>query len=284
MDAGIGTDNPWRTMANKRMISKEIIDSDAFLSMPISAQNLYFHLLMRADDDGFIDCVKKIMRFVGAGDDDLKILLVKRYLLAFDSGIIVIKHWRLHNTIQRDRYHATKYQEEMTRLFVKENGAYTDHKIDEIKSLPEIELAPTPEPVNRTDTECIQPANKMETEIRLDKIRLDKIRDPAKAGLCSDPLYTAVWNAFISRQPDKKFSDYGKEGSACKQVCKKIRARASPGEEMELAEKIVSCYYEYVMGSDRFWSSQPFTPMGLNTGNRFDSVIKRVYEEGADGG
>jgi len=116
-------------MAERRMFALKIIDSDAFLDMPCSAQNLYFHLSMRADDDGFISNPKKIIRMVNASEDDLKILLAKRFLLSFDTGIVVIKHWRLHNYIAKDRYTETIYKEEREKLFVKANGAYTDHPL-----------------------------------------------------------------------------------------------------------------------------------------------------------
>ena len=99
-------------MAERRMFAKTIIDSDAFIDMPLSTQTLYFHLSMRADDDGFINNPKKIQRMIGATDDDLKLLLAKRYILAFDSGVIVIKHWKIHNYIEKDRYKPTVYIEE----------------------------------------------------------------------------------------------------------------------------------------------------------------------------
>lgn len=114
-------------MAERRMFALKIIDSDAFLDMPKSSQALYFHLSMRADDDGFISNPKKIMRMIGSSDDDMKILLSKRFLLSFDTGIVVIKHWRLHNYIAKDRYNETIYKEEKDKLFVKANGSYTDH-------------------------------------------------------------------------------------------------------------------------------------------------------------
>jgi hypothetical protein len=113
-------------MAERRMFAKTIIDSDAFLDMPLSAQALYFHLSMRADDDGFINNPKKIQRMVGASDDDCKLLLMKRFLIAFESGVVVIKHWKIHNYIRNDRYKPTIYQEEMRLLAEKENKAYTD--------------------------------------------------------------------------------------------------------------------------------------------------------------
>lgn len=113
-------------MAERRMFAKTIIDSDAFLDMPLSAQALYFHLSMRADDDGFINNPKKIQRMVGASDDDCKLLLMKRFVIAFESGVVVIKHWKIHNYIQKDRYKPTIYQEEKKLLAEKENKAYTE--------------------------------------------------------------------------------------------------------------------------------------------------------------
>lgn len=112
-------------MAERRMFAKTIIDSDAFLDMPSSAQALYFHLAMRADDDGFVNSPKKVQRMVGASDDDARLLLMKRFLIAFDSGVVVIKHWRIHNYLRSDRYKPTNYKDEMAMLTVKDNGAYT---------------------------------------------------------------------------------------------------------------------------------------------------------------
>lgn len=112
-------------MAKKRMFSIYVIDSDAFLDMPLSTQALYFHLAMRADDDGFIGNPKRIQRIVGASDDDLKLLIIKRFLIVFDDGVVVIKHWRMHNTIQSDRYTKTVYTDEMAQLHMKENKSYT---------------------------------------------------------------------------------------------------------------------------------------------------------------
>lgn len=113
-------------MAERRMFSKKITTSDAFLEMPDSAQNLYFHLSMDADDDGFVGSPKSIMRLVRAKEDDMKLLVTKSFIIPFDSGIIVIKHWRINNLIRSDRYKPTTYTEERAMLAVKENGAYTE--------------------------------------------------------------------------------------------------------------------------------------------------------------
>jgi len=120
-------------MAERRMFSKTIVESDAFLDMPLSAQALYFHFGMLADDDGFINSPRKIQRMVGAAEDDLKILLTKKFILLFESGIIVIKHWKINNLIRKDRYHETVYKMNKEQLFLKENGAYT---FDKNKGLP----------------------------------------------------------------------------------------------------------------------------------------------------
>lgn len=121
-------------MAERRMIKTSVVDSDAFLDMPSTAQNLYFHLNVRADDEGFVDSPKGIMRKVGANQNDFEILLAKRYLLSFDSGVIVIKHWKLHNMIRTDRIKPTLYKEEKCVITEKENGVYTDSppQIDDI--------------------------------------------------------------------------------------------------------------------------------------------------------
>ena len=112
-------------MAERRMFAKTIIDSDSFLDMPMSTQALYFHLSMRADDDGFINNPKKIQRMIGATEDDLKLLIAKNFIIVFESGVIVIKHWKIHNYIRNDRYKPTVYQEEKELLNLKENGVYT---------------------------------------------------------------------------------------------------------------------------------------------------------------
>lgn len=119
-------------MAERRMFAKTIVLSDAFLDMPLSARCLYFTLGMFADDDGFVNSPKGIMRQAGCSEDDMKVLLAKKFLLAFESGVIVIKHWRINNYLQKDRYNPTKYGDEKATLSLDENGAY-----QAAKALPE---------------------------------------------------------------------------------------------------------------------------------------------------
>lgn len=145
-------------MAERRMFAKTIIDSDAFLDMPLSAQSLYFHLAMRADDDGFVNNPKKIQRMIGASDDDCRLLIAKRFVLLFDSGVIVIKHWKMHNYIQSDRYTPTVYQSEKAQLTTNFDKSYT-----------EVE-----KPVSKMDTQCIRTGYSLDTQVSIGKDSIGK--------------------------------------------------------------------------------------------------------------
>ena len=220
-------------MAEKRMFAKTIIDSDLFLDMPVTAQLLYFHLCMRADDDGFINNPKRIMRDVRCSDDDMKMLIAKDYVIPFESGVIVIKHWRLHNYIQRDRYKPTLCDEK-NLLTTNKNKVY------ERMDTGCIQIG------NRLDTECIQIDNKMDTECvqigdtdksrldknREDKSRLDKSReDEGNKGeenkTCSPELAEAL-NAFAEHRKKlkKPMTDYAK-----KLLLKKLQKLAKTEQE-----------------------------------------------------
>ena len=142
-------------MATKRMFSIDVIDTDKFLEMPVSTQALYFHFGMRADDDGFVASPRKIVKIANCTNDDLKVLISKGYVIPFESGVIVITDWKTNNYIQSDRYKATRYQEEFKKLELC-NGAYS--KKD----------------VYRMDTKCIQAVSNMDTQVSIDKNRLDK--------------------------------------------------------------------------------------------------------------
>lgn len=111
-------------MANKRMFSLSVVDTDNFLEMPISSRLLYYELGMRADDDGFVDNWKKILLFTGLKEDDLKVLISKQFIIPFESGIIVIRHWRMNNYLQKDRTKPTIHQEELKKLEIDDNNVY----------------------------------------------------------------------------------------------------------------------------------------------------------------
>ena len=138
-------------MAKKRMFNVDIVGSDAFLDLPHTAQALYFQLGMRADDDGFVGNPKTIQRIAGTKASDLELLVKKRFLLQFPSGVVVIKHWKINNQIQKDRYTPTVYTEEYQSLYIKDNKAYTE-----------------------ADKGCIHSVSEMDTQISIDKNRLDK--------------------------------------------------------------------------------------------------------------
>lgn len=177
-------------MAKRRMFAMTIIDSDAFTDMPLSTQALYFHLSMRADDDGFLNNPKKIQRMIGASDDDFRVLVAKRFILPFESGVVVIKHWKIHNYIAKDRYTPTVYQAEKALLEVKDNGAYT---------------------------ECIQDVYEMDTQVRLGKDSLDKdklVEGSVVEDTTSLPTLQQI-KEYVSKHnlnvdPDRFFSYYNK--------------------------------------------------------------------------
>lgn len=148
-------------MAERRMFAKKITESDAFLDMPSSTQMLYFHLSMNADDDGFVNNPKKIQRMCGASDDDFKLLIAKSFVILFESGIIVIKHWKMHNYIQSDRYRPTDYIDEKSMLGIKKNKAYT---LDESKMY----------------TKCIQDVSVGKDSIGKDRLGEDSIDKDSK--------------------------------------------------------------------------------------------------------
>ena len=199
----IGTQDGYEVMvmAERRMFAKTITDSDAFLDMPLSTQALYFHLSMKADDDGFVNSPKRIQKWIGAADDDMKLLIAKNFIIPFDSGVIVIKHWKINNYIQKDRYKETTYLEEKSQLGVKENMAYT-----------------------MLDTECIQNGYRMDTQYRLGKDSIYNIyigdseensATPSKHDI--DEFFEQIWKAYpkkkgkgqISKTAKKRLYDIG---------------------------------------------------------------------------
>ena len=164
-------------MAERRMFAKTIIDSDAFLEMPLSSQALYFHLSMRADDEGFLNNPKKIQRMIGASEDDAKLLIAKNFIIPFESGVVVIKHWKIHNYIQSDRFKPTVYREERAELMVKDNKAYT--KIAENVEIPTM----YPERIQNGDTGKVRLGKDS-----IGKDRLGNIYSPADAEQIIDYL------------------------------------------------------------------------------------------------
>ena len=177
-------------MAQRRMFSKKITETDLFLDMPMSSQCLYFHLNMSADDDGFIGNAKTIRRMIGASEDDLKLLLAKEFLFPFDSGVVVVKDWKIHNYIRSDRYNETVYQEEKKQLKQLENGRY---EIGIPNVIPEV--------------------HQMDTQVRLGKDRLGKdkeIPQPSDDGQSTSERFEVLWKEYPKKQGKKKALTYYK--------------------------------------------------------------------------
>ena len=198
-------------MAEKRMFSLQIVDSDAFLDMPASTQNLYFHLSMRADDDGFVNNPKKIIRMIGASEDDLKVLVMKRFVLGFpNKGVIVIKHWRINNYLRKDRYHPTQYQEELATLGIKDNGSYTDNLDGIPVGIPEV--------------------HQLETENSIDKNSIDKDSNTRSI----EQEFIELWKIYPKKQGRKRALESYK------------RARKN-GTTFEEVKKGISNYSSYIL-------------------------------------
>ena len=198
-------------MAEKRMFTMQIVDSDAFLDMPLSTQALYFHLNMRADDDGFVNNPKKILRMIGASDDDLRILLLKRFVIGFEEkGVIVIKHWRMNNYLRKDRYHPTQYQDELHTLGIKDNGSYTEQeRLLSISGIPN--------------------GNQSATEISIDKNSIDKNNNIINF----EHEFNQLWAIYPRKQGKKRaFEAY-----------KRSRKK---GIEYEVIKNGVNAYLSYI--------------------------------------
>lgn len=175
-------------MAQRRMFNKTITNNDNFLEMPCSSQSLYFHLSMNADDDGFVDNWKSIMRMTGNKDDDMKILIAKQYVIPFESGVIVIKHWRLNNYLQKDRYTQTIYKQEIQQLTMDNNNGYI------------------------LDTSCIHSIDKLSIEENsLDKISEDKNRLEivnSRSDIEYEKEFEQLWELYPNKKSKKKALGY----------------------------------------------------------------------------
>ena len=177
-------------MAERRMFAKTIVTSDAFLDMPMSARCLYFTLGMFADDDGFVNSPKSIMRQVGATQDDLQILIAKKFLLVFESGVIVIKHWRINNYLRSDRYKETTYTDEKAELTVEDNGAYVKNG-----STPMLEASGIPS--------GIPPVDHCETQNSIGKDREDNMYGEFKNVRLKDGEYEKLKEKFPKDYADR---------------------------------------------------------------------------------
>ncbi|WP_260148555.1 conserved phage C-terminal domain-containing protein [Leuconostoc citreum] len=205
-------------MAQRRMFSKKVTDTDTFLDMPLSTQALYFHLNMHADDDGFIDNTKTIQRMIGSSDDDRKLLVAKQFIIPFENGLVVIKDWRVHNYIQGDRYHKTQYINEKSQLVVEENNMYTKR---------------------------VQDVSNMDTQVRLGKDRLGKDSKDILSG--SDEPDHVPYKEIVDYLNEKTGSKYRSSGSKTKSL---IKARANEGFSLDDFKTVIEKKAKEWAGTD----------------------------------
>ncbi|WP_050810578.1 conserved phage C-terminal domain-containing protein [Leuconostoc citreum] len=205
-------------MAQRRMFSKKVTDTDTFLDMPLSTQALYFHLNMHADDDGFIDNTKTIQRMIGSSDDDRKLLVAKQFIIPFENGLVVIKDWRVHNYIQGDRYHKTQYINEKSQLVIEENNMYTKR---------------------------VQDVSNMDTQVRLGKDRLGKVSKDILSG--SDEPDHVPYKEIVDYLNEKTGSKYRSSGSKTKSL---IKARANEGFNLDDFKTVIEKKAKEWSGTD----------------------------------
>lgn len=271
-------------MAERRMFSKVVIDSDTFLDMPLSAQALYFHLSMRADDDGFVSSPKRIQTYVGASTDDLKILLAKHFLIPFESGVVVIKHWKVHNYIQKDRYKETYYQAEKALLEETPKTKEYTRKLN-------------------VDTSCIQTVSNLDTQVRdRDSIEIETVEERDRVEVETKYIYCREENreaeekslsAFVGRADNasvltKNVINYLNEKanknykSSTAKTKALINARAREGFELEDFKKVIDIKTREWKGSDMERYLRPETLFGTKfEGYLNESMIVKKSTDGS---
>ena len=247
-------------MAQRRMFNKKITETDLFLDMPMSAQCLYFHLNMSADDDGFIGNVKTVKRMIGASDDDLKILMAKEFIIPFESGVVVIKDWKIHNYIRSDRYAETVYLEEKRQLSVSDNGRYA---------------LGVPDVIPNVIPNVIPTVDGWDTQDRLCKDRLGKYKKEILSGDAAQPIPYSPIIDYLNEQTGKKF----KASSAANK--KLIKARWNEGYREEDFFKVIDNKVvdwkgkKFSDGTDADKYLQPSTLFG----NKFDSYLNQTTKQ-----
>jgi hypothetical protein len=279
---GAGKDKT-AVMAERRMFNKSIIDSDLFLDMPLSTQALYFHLAMRADDEGFVDNPRKIMRMIGSEEDSLRLLTAKQFIIPFDSGVVVIRHWKLHNYIQKDRYHDTIYQNEKAMLTTDKSGVYITSDTGCVQLVNKLDTNCI-QSVSRFDTSCVQDDNNLDTtctqnvrvgKVSIGKYSIDNNNARARAEEPADKIpYKQImdlYHAICISYPKIR----GIDGERKKAVS--ARYKANPNMEVfkRLFEKAEAS--KFLQGNnDRHWKADfDF----LMNASRFNKVLEGKYDD-----
>ncbi|MDN4853875.1 conserved phage C-terminal domain-containing protein [Pediococcus pentosaceus] len=232
-------------MAQRRMFSKKITDTDIFLDMPLSSQALYFHLNMHADDDGFVSNAKTVKRMIGSSDDDLKLLLTKNFIFAFESGVVVIKDWKIHNYIRKDTYNTTIYGDEKEQLSQDENGSYTlsPRAVDE----------PSP-------------------QVRLGKDRLGKDSNIYSSSNDEPHIDLETFKEIISYLNEKAGTKYRASGSKTQRL---IKARFNDGFNDEDFKKVINIKVAEWSGTDMAKYLRPETLFGTKFESYLNQEVKK---------
>ena len=243
-------------MAERRMFAKTIIDSDSFLEMPLSTQALYFHLGMRADDDGFVNSPKRIQRLINCSDDDLKLLIAKNFIIPFESGVVVIKHWKIHNYIRNDRYKETTYIDEKRQLALKENNAYTLLDTDGIPSdIPTVDVG----------------------KDRIGKVSLGE--DSTDNSAVRDE-FEELWKLYPRKQGKKKALDYytkaRKKGTTYEEVRQGIEAYADYVRTEKTEDRFIkhgSTFFSEQAWQDEWVSHKPRSKFAEEADDILDGIL-----------
>ena len=227
------------------MFSKKITDTDIFLDMPLSSQALYFHLNMHADDDGFVSNAKTVKRMIGSSDDDLKLLLTKNFIFAFESGVVVIKDWKIHNYIRKDTYNTTIYGDEKEQLSQDENGSYTlsPRAVDE----------PSP-------------------QVRLGKDRLGKDSNIYSSSNDEPHIDLKTFKEIISYLNEKAGTKYRASGSKTQRL---IKARFNDGFNDEDFKKVINIKVAEWSGTDMAKYLRPETLFGTKFESYLNQEVKK---------
>ena len=279
-------------MANKRMMNMKICESDAFLDMPMSTQCLYFHFNMLADDDGFVGAPKSIMRSIGASEDDLKILIAKSFVLIFeDSGVIVIKHWRLHNTISKTRYHETSYLEEKRMLRLKDNGAYSFTEGDPIDDTHYIEMfAENKRRTNGEQTENTEQEQEQEQEQELEldsSVLIDSLHSSIthSSDETSDTLAEEIKAQVLDIKVDEIVNEYNrvctnlpKVQKITKKRRKQVKARLKAFDEKDIYKAFEKANFSRFLcgGGDKGFKAS--FDWFFDNDNNLQKVLEGVYD------
>ena len=237
-------------MAERRMFARSIVESDAFLDMPLSARCLYFALGMVADDDGFVGNPKSVMRQASATQDDLKLLIAKRFVLSFESGVIVIKHWRINNYLRNDRYKPTTYVEELKTLALDDKGAYTEKRLGIPHGIPAVYQMDTQYSIGKDSI--------LEKESKKEKISLEQADKPPS--VAQKHKYGKYKNVLLTEDEHAKLlaEERGKEAIEYFSDYRERKGYKAKSDYLSIKKWVFTALDEETIREKRIGAAQPF--------------------------